>query len=404
MQKYAPTAAPLLREALKDKDREVRHSVALVLVRAGLEVETALPVLMDNLWDEEDPSQDIDRFRKRVVTVLMRRQSKATPAVAAAWCKAWQAGGRHVRQVLEPGLLVLQAEALPHLLGQLRQADSPKARRDLAHFLARFDGQAKQVLPILRDELREPDFAKQYPALSALLDLGPDGAAAVPELVRLLASPKPEARAAAARSLGRIGPAAQPAAKALLPLLHDPMRQLRILAADALSRVDTSVSEALLTLRDEFRPPEDFVFSEHNHVRLPEGFKDSWINLAPIPQAIARFGERGVTVLAEILDNADLDEWSATNMSAQCGAYERVEAAFMLAELGPEAKSAVPALVRALKDRDPFIREAAASARAHRQRRQGGRTGTDHLARTAQPVPLRARPVERGPAWRQAHG
>ena len=130
-----------------------------------VEVETALAVLMDNLWDEEDPSQDIDRFRKRVVTVLMRRQSKATPAVAAAWCKAWQAGGRQVRQVLEPGLLVLQAGALPHLLGQLRQADSPKARRNLAHFLARFDGQAKQVLPILRDELREPDFAKQYPAV-----------------------------------------------------------------------------------------------------------------------------------------------------------------------------------------------------------------------------------------------
>src|SRR5205823_4583221 len=58
----------------------------------------------------------------------------------------------------------------------------------------------------------------------------------------------------------------------------------------------------------------------------------------------------------------DLDEWSADNVSAQCGSPARLQAARLLAKLGPEAKAAVPALVRALKDKDSFIREAAASA------------------------------------------
>src|SRR5262249_40159735 len=40
----------------------------------------------------------------------------------------------------------------------------------------------------------------------------------------------------------------------------------------------------------------------------------------------------------------------------------RIRAALLLAKLGPDAKKAVPALVRALDDKDPFIRDAAASA------------------------------------------
>src|SRR5262249_50365539 len=175
LQANSPAAAPLLREALKDADAEVRQSAALVLVRAGLDIETALPVLMDRLWSKTDYGE-LSRFQHRVVELLSRRRHPATPAVAAAWCKAWQAADPKVREILEPGLLVLQPEALPHLLDQLRQAKTVQARRDLAHVLAHFEGQSKFVLPILREELREPQPAAQYAAAQALLLLGPDPA------------------------------------------------------------------------------------------------------------------------------------------------------------------------------------------------------------------------------------
>jgi HEAT repeat protein len=93
--------------------------------------------------------------------------------------------------------------------------------------------------------------------------------------------------------------------------------------------------------------------------------KDYAVYPDSIEESIARFGERAVLVLADLLDNVDLDEWSADNVSSQCGAPARLQAALLLAKLGPDAQKAVPALRRALKDKDSFVRDAAASALGH---------------------------------------
>jgi HEAT repeat protein len=364
LQANLPAAAPLLREALKDKDVAVRRSAALVLVRAGQEIETALPVLMENLWSGTDRFGEQARFRRRVVELLSRRRSPAAPAVAAAWCKAWQTASPEAREVLEPGLLVLQREALPHLLDQLRKAKKLKIRRDLAHLLAHFEGQSKKILPILREELREPQPASQYMAAQALMMLGPDAAEAVPELLKLLNHKNAGMRALAAQVLGSIGRTARLAVPALKAMLKEAKPQMRIVAANALSRIAPDVSEALALLRDELRRQKqevDFV-SDSAGIDLPEGLKDQGIHLDSVEESILRYGERAASVLADVLDDVDLDEWSADNVSAQCGSYARIRAALLLARLGPEAKAAVPALVRALKDKDPFIRDAAASA------------------------------------------
>ena len=109
-----------------------------------------------------------------------------------------------------------------------------------------------------------------------------------------------------------------------------------------------------------------------------------------------RFGEKAAPLLAELLDNIDFDDWSGGNVSAQCGSHLRIKAAQMLARLGPEAKSAVPALVRALKDKDPFVRDAAANPRwdasAARQERLPPNLSHCSKRKTASP-PV----VERGP-------
>ncbi len=362
LQANLPAAAPLLREALKDEDADVRRSAALVLVRAGLEIETALPVLMENLWSGKDTSGEQSRFQWRVVNLLSLRRMPATPAVAAAWCKGWQAAHSEVRTTIEPGLLVLQPEALPHLLEQLRQAKTAQTRRDLAHLLAQFEGQSKQVLSILREELREPQPAAQYAAAQALMTLGPDAVGAVPELIRLLSNSHPGMRAVAAQALAGIGRAARPAVPALKAMLKETKPEMRIVAANALSQIDPDVNEALALLRDALVSKKTDELFRSDSIGLPAGLKDHEIYPDPIEESILRFGERAASVLADLLDNVDLDEWSADNVSAQCGSTVRIQAALLLAKLGTEAKTAVPALVRALKDRDPFIRDAAASA------------------------------------------
>jgi HEAT repeat protein len=220
------------------------------------------------------------------------------------------------------------------------------------------------VLPILREELRESEPAPQYAAARAVMALGPDAGEAVPELVRLLSSPHPGIRAAAAQALGRIGRAARPAVPALKAMLKDDKPEMRTVAANALSQIDPDVSEALALLRDLLVSQKDAgTWRTVPSIELPEGLKDRYVHLdAFSEQNITRYGERAAPVLADLLDNVDLDEWSADNVSAQCGANARIQAALLLARLGPEAKAAVPALVRALKDRDPFVRDAAAGA------------------------------------------
>ena len=260
---------PCFAKRSKDKDVEVRKSAALVLVRAGLEIETALPILFDKSWSETDANHEQSHFQGRVIQLHIRRQPSTAPAAAAVCCKAWQAGDQNVRGILESWLLDLQPESLPHLLDQLHQAKTRQAKRDLAHLLARFEGQGKLILPILREELRGLQPEDQYTAAKSLMLLGPDAADAVPDLVRLLNDREPGIRVIAAEVLGSIGRAARPAVPKLKEMLNEVKLEMRLCAApsavpklaemlkedklemrlvvvaDALSRIDTDVSEAL---------------------------------------------------------------------------------------------------------------------------------------------------------------
>ncbi len=71
----------------------------------------------------------------------------------------------------------------------------------------------------------------------ALARIGPAASAAVPGLVRTLASGGEEQRWRAARTLGRIGPQAAPAVGALTAALGDPSGAVRMHAARALGRI-----------------------------------------------------------------------------------------------------------------------------------------------------------------------
>lgn len=242
-----PASAPLLREALKDADAEVRQSAALVLLRADRDVKAALPVLTEDLWGGKGHDERA-RFRHHALERLGRRRSpESTEAIAAAWCEGWRVASPEAREAVERWLVVFQPEALPHLLAQLRRAKGAE-RRELAVLLSRFEGQGKAVVPILRDEVREREPKRHLPAAQALGRLGPDAAEAVPELTKLLDSEHVAVKIVAAQTLGAIGPAA----KAALPRLKAMLKgDWRVEAAAAIGRIDPGDREALAALRDE---------------------------------------------------------------------------------------------------------------------------------------------------------
>lgn len=74
------------------------------------------------------------------------------------------------------------------------------------------------------------------------------GAAAVPEVTRMLNDPQPQQRIRAAGILARIGPDAQPAVPVLITRLHDPDEGVRKAAAHALGQMGPAAADAVPAL------------------------------------------------------------------------------------------------------------------------------------------------------------
>jgi HEAT repeat protein len=177
--------------------------------------------------------------------------------------------------------------------------------------------------------LDDPYFRAHTCAACALGAIGPEARLAVPALVRVVESRKGDTRNAL-WALGRIGADAQPAVPTILPLLDHPDQEVRFLAIDALGLI---------------RPADEKVFGELARRVDP---KDATLN-HHLVGALAQIGPPAVPRLAEL----------AANEHAEI----RLLAIRALGEMGPAAKQAIPALVKARDDpRHAGARLAAASA------------------------------------------
>src|SRR5262245_61803438 len=156
------------------------------------------------------------------------------------------------------------------------------------------------------------------------------GAAAVPVLGELTRSDSVTVRQQAAALLGRIGLEAGPAAGQLVPLLSDPDPHVRAVAARALGEIrpdDPAVVAALVGRLD--------TDDRADVIRPLSQFKSAARGAVPqLCQIMATHPDEGV----------------------------RWEAARTLGKIGPHAKSAVPALVKAMMDPAAKVREHAAEA------------------------------------------
>jgi HEAT repeat protein len=290
------------------------------LVRIG---PAAVPALTAALWDE-------DRARRAaalyVLGLLGDRARPATAAVTAALgdCDPL------VRGVAAQTLgRIGPPSAVPALLPLLDQED--EVRRSALLALLDLRAEARVVVPILVKWLRAEDVPQRRLAAGELGGLGPEAVPAVAALVEALKDEGKGVRADAIRSLGRIGPGARAAVPALSAVLAgDGPAEDRLAAAEALWLIAQPAEVAAALKRWPMEP------------------RGGW----RVPAALLLWridkGPEAVAALADVIAHGKLPD--------------RLAALDAVRWIGPGARAALPALTPALRDKDPYLRTAAALA------------------------------------------
>lgn len=137
-------------------------------------------------------------------------------------------------------------QAEPVLLELFRRKDTePAVRTYAAGALLRMGGHAKEAMPILIEQMRNPSGFLSFVVIGLLRDAGPEAVDAVPVLVRALEDRSSDTRNNAAIGLGNIGPGAKDAVPALLKGLEGNDYTLRENAAKALKVIQPSLAATL---------------------------------------------------------------------------------------------------------------------------------------------------------------
>ena len=221
--------------------------------------------------------------------------------------------------------------------------------------LAELGPQAKAAVKPLAEKLSSDDPAVRREALICLGKIGPASAAAIPALEKLLDEKRGDAVLGVAFALGCIGPEAKQAADRLKPYMADPDPLARLACAWALARTNPQnkvlMRRAIKILAESLRSKQPAVRAAavRGLVSLRPGraaiipaIRDSLRGadtetMNATMEALASLGERAVPIMARVLQDKTL----------------RAKAAKILAEMGPKARAAVPALIASLRDDNP---------------------------------------------------
>ncbi len=343
---------PAIAQHLKDKDATIRAASASALGQIGVEAKSAIGQLTEAV---DDPEISV---RGDAVFALERSKADAQRAVAA-------------------------------LVRALRD-ESPKIRASAALALSEIGSKDDDARAALVEAFANSDNATRAEAVAALGSVG-QAKDVVPTLLRALKDPRSQVRRAAVEALKERGAAtASQSVPALSAALGD--EAVDTFAADALIVIGEQsplVVQQLVKILDQ---PESG--SVPLAVRILQG-----IDAAPATTALIRLvcesensdvTDEAVEILAQtgpsakeavslIVDaNVDANEWESRTGLAQIlrdigpavvpelvaalgdpSAHRRLVATWALGDYGPGAKDAVPALLKATRDRDKKCREAA---------------------------------------------
>jgi HEAT repeat protein len=356
----AKEAVPALTEALKSKQPDVRREAILVLGAIGDAALPAVPAIADALADEHTRTaatfvlgqlNKIPADAEKKIRENFKSEDK-TLATVSLWALAR----------VHSDDKELRREATERLVESLTDKD-PFVRVAAARSLAALPPSPEITLPIIEKMLKEADAKTAQYALDALASIGPK---AVPRLIELLG--QKEIRVQVVYVLGQIGPGAAPAVDALAKLVDDSDEQLATEAVLSIGKIGPRAKEAVPALlasldKDECPHAHAILYSLG---RIGPNAKES----KPLLEKALKSEDKSLVAVAAWALTKVLPG-PASNATA-ISAWElclkdklpetRKAAAEGLAELGPAAQAAVPALKKALGDESKPVREAAAKA------------------------------------------
>lgn len=396
-----PTVQPLLVAALRDPAPEVRTAATRALHDLGGNARAAAPELMAALQAERDPEAAVAMGWQ-----LTRWDADLTPATASLRAVLAQPDllWRYHAAVLLSDL-VPAAEIIPVYLAAIGTgvADAMRNKpQDLIERRIPFDGAA--IWPLLEQAAGDSNAQRRAAAMSLARHYKPFPAAGPPLLARGLRDADARVRAAAAWSCLMATPEPEANGSLLKTLLEDPDAEVRANAsralgqlaalgraptgsrealglrmADASPRVREYAANALGSLRDLPAPVVGQITARLDArtepdatVRAAAAAALGFVKLTPDVQAALRRGfddvdltvrERCMATTGHLrISEPEVLQALAARTTPAHSLGERLTALGALRDIGPAARPAREAVLRAQQDPDPNVREGAGYA------------------------------------------
>lgn len=351
LEAIGPNALPLAIKALDDKAWYVRHAAMSAISSFGAEAKSAVPALTKQLENEEPALRamaaqalgHIGPAASDAVKPLseLLEDSQSLVKMHAAWALAR----------IQPGKTKAFKKALPILINALKSED-PELKDEAIEALSEMGNSA--VSPLMKFLKDNQEVSGEIAALDVLTALGPRAKNAAKIVAEALNSPDPMLRWHAARALGELESDNEEAIAALTAALGDNSPQVRSHAAFALGEIGAKNQEALNRL-------VELVGDENPVVRRAsvEALKKIDPDRESVRPAFLRaLRDSSPEVRAHAVEAiASLGKPNVNELIAALDSPETCHAAcLLLAELGPKAQQAVPALSETLADENPVVR------------------------------------------------
>jgi HEAT repeat protein len=227
--------------------------------------------------------------------------------------------------------------------------------------------QARAVIPIFIDEVKEPDTRVRWHGLYYLRKLAPDAkdAIPVPLLIEAMSDPDYGVRGMAAWLLGEIGPRAAPAVPALVKALSVNDMWIRSASAPALVKIlGSKGTMALPVLIEGLGEENEEALDEYLHALQTLGPAAN--EALPALLWLANKDRAHRNLIVETIWRISLDADAPVLLLLQdlpgSNGNAQLDAIRLLGQMGPDAKSAVPALCALCADDNAEVRLAGLEA------------------------------------------
>lgn len=317
---YGRVAVPALIRALKDTNDLICLNATVTLGRIGADAADAVPDLISILESRSADSRPIEALGligAPAVPALTRIFTNHIPEVRANAARALRRVGRDA------------ADAVPVLMAALKDEDE-RVRHAAVDALGSIGPEAAMAVPALLEfKGRQGAISEDWPFFT-LTSIGPRG---VPLLVDGLQNTNRRTRWKAVQVLQRLGPDAHPAVAALRLALSDTDSDVCRGAMVALGAIGPRAAEAIPDIRAALDDESEYVRGDAVRALQTIAAKDAILDL------IRALGDESPKV-----------RWQAIKS---------------LQEIGPDAKKAVPGLIKLIADLDVGVESLVALERIH---------------------------------------